>query len=57
MSDLVKNPDGTYSKISRFTGFVIFENYTEEDVINDYVEQAKYHAETDMKHARQVMNG
>lgn len=50
MYNLIKEASG-YKAVSRFTGRVLFENYTEEEVIAEYVEQAKYNAKEDMRRA------
>ena len=40
MIDLIKQPNGKYCSID-WTGTLIFENYTEQEIIDAYIKQAK----------------
>ena len=47
MVDLIKQPNGKYCSID-WTGTIMFDNYTEEEIINAYIKQAK----EDIKNAK-----
>lgn len=50
MSDLIKQPNGKFCKIG-LSGMLLLMNYTEDDIIEMYVEEAKRRAERDMEEA------
>ena len=45
MKELIKQPNGKYCSIG-FNGEIHFDNYTEQDIINLYIDQAKKDLET-----------